>query len=177
MSGFLKGYTVADPTGNGVVYANHAYPNKGDTVPKWVAKMKAAAEKNEIAVVTSGPVRGHFPDDHRLSCSLAPDAMMSADLVVFVGQYCMPSPGEYAFKAGVPAIRVHPVHEDLGRNWPLDHRVAWSFVTWLIYLFLIFFRWTAGWRGRKAAYLAIAGFATVIISWGVSSNMHAFMKR
>jgi thiamine pyrophosphate-dependent acetolactate synthase large subunit-like protein len=82
--------------------------------------LKVAAEKNDIAVVTSGPVRGHFPDDHRLSCALAPDAMMSADLVVFIGQYCMPSPGEYAFKAGVPAIRVHPVHEDLGRNWPLD---------------------------------------------------------
>jgi endoglucanase len=50
MSGFLKGYTVADPTGNGVVYANHAYPNKGDTVPKWVAKMKAAAEKMPVLV-------------------------------------------------------------------------------------------------------------------------------
>ena len=53
-----------------------------------------AAEKNDIAVVTSGPMRGHFPDDHRLSASLSPDALMSADLVVFVGQYCMPSPGE-----------------------------------------------------------------------------------
>src|SRR4029077_9377370 len=32
-----------------------------------------AAEKNELAVVTSGPVRGHFPDEHRLSASLTPD--------------------------------------------------------------------------------------------------------
>ncbi len=31
--------------------------------------LQAAAEKNEIAVVTSGPMRGHFPDDHRLSAS------------------------------------------------------------------------------------------------------------
>ena len=37
-----------------------------------------AAEKNELAVVTSGPTRGHFPDDHRLSGALTPDAMMSA---------------------------------------------------------------------------------------------------
>jgi thiamine pyrophosphate-dependent acetolactate synthase large subunit-like protein len=82
--------------------------------------LKAAAEKNEVAVVTSGPMRGHFPDDHRLSASCSPDALMSADLVVFIGQYCMPSPGEYRFSADVKTIRVHPEQEDLGRNWPLD---------------------------------------------------------
>src|SRR3984957_4881599 len=79
-----------------------------------------AAEKHEFAVVSSGPMRGHFPDEHRLSANLAPDALMSADLVVFVGQYCMPSPGEYRFSPEIKAIRVHPVQEDLGRNWPLD---------------------------------------------------------
>ncbi len=85
----------------------------------WDALLEAA-EKNDLAVVATGPTRGHFPDDHRLSASLTPDALMSADLVVFVGQYCMPSPGEYRFNPDVKAIRVHPVPEDLGRNWPLD---------------------------------------------------------
>ncbi len=85
----------------------------------WAA-LKQAAELNDIAVVTSGPTRGSFPDDHRLSASLSPDALMSADLVLFVGQYCMPSPGEYRFNPEIKAIRVHPVQEDLGRNWPLD---------------------------------------------------------
>jgi thiamine pyrophosphate-dependent acetolactate synthase large subunit-like protein len=79
-----------------------------------------AAEKHEFAVVSSGPMRGHFPDDHRLSANLSPDALMSADLVVFVGQYSMPSPGEYRFNPDVKTIRAHPVQEDLGRNWPLD---------------------------------------------------------
>lgn len=82
--------------------------------------LKEIVEKHDIAVVTSGPTRGHFPDDHRLSASLSPEALMSADLVVFVGQYCMPSPGEYRFNPDVKAIRAHPVQEDLGRNWPLD---------------------------------------------------------
>ena len=85
----------------------------------WDALLEAA-EKNDLAVVTSGPTRGHFPDDHRLSASLTPDALMSADLVIFVGQYCMPSPGEFRFNPDVKTIRVHPVPEDLGRNWPLD---------------------------------------------------------
>ena len=51
---------------------------------------------------------------------MTPDALMSVDLVVFVGQYCMPSPGEFRFHPDVKTIRVHPVQEDLGRNWPLD---------------------------------------------------------
>lgn len=82
--------------------------------------LKLAAEKNEFAVVTSGPMRGHFPDDHRLSASLSPDALMSADLVIFVGQYSMPSKREYRINADAQAIRVHPLGDDLGRNWPLD---------------------------------------------------------
>src|SRR5580704_14028341 len=85
----------------------------------WEALLKAA-DKNDIAVVTSGPTRGHFPDDHRLSAALSQDAMMSADLVIFVGQYCMPGLGEYGFNPDVKTIRVHPAQEDLGRNWPLD---------------------------------------------------------
>jgi len=85
----------------------------------WDALMRAA-EKHDLVVSASGPMKGHFPDDHRLSASLSPDALLSADLVVFVGQYCMPSPGEYRFNPDIKAIRVHPVPEDLGRNWPLD---------------------------------------------------------
>ncbi|MCP3984759.1 MAG: thiamine pyrophosphate-binding protein [bacterium] len=82
--------------------------------------LKRTAEKSDIAVATSGPSRGTFPDDHRLCTMTAPGCLMSADLVVFVGQYCMPSPGEYLFNPDIKAIRVHPVQEDLGRNWPLD---------------------------------------------------------
>jgi thiamine pyrophosphate-dependent acetolactate synthase large subunit-like protein len=85
----------------------------------WEA-LRKLAERADIAVVTSGPTRGYFPDDHKLSVAAAPDALLSADLVIFVGQYCMPSPGEYRLTPGIKTIRVHPVQEDLGRNWPLD---------------------------------------------------------
>jgi thiamine pyrophosphate-dependent acetolactate synthase large subunit-like protein len=91
-----------------------AFQRKG-----WDA-LKRAAEKNELIVVETGPSRGHFGDDHRLSANTAENALMSADLVIFVGQYCMPSPGEFRFNPDVKAIRVHPEQEDLGRNWPLD---------------------------------------------------------
>jgi thiamine pyrophosphate-dependent acetolactate synthase large subunit-like protein len=80
----------------------------------------AAAEKHDLVVTESGPVKGHFGDAHPLSASTAWNALMSADLVVFVGQYCMPNPGEYRFNPDITTIRVHPVQEDLGRVWPLD---------------------------------------------------------
>lgn len=63
-----------------------------------------------------------------------------------------------------------------GSRWPLDPKVAWSFVSWLIYLALLFTRWSAGWRGRKAAYFAIAGFAVILVTWGTNSGMHSFVS-
>jgi cytochrome c-type biogenesis protein CcsB len=61
-----------------------------------------------------------------------------------------------------------------GTRWPLDPKVALSFVTWVIYLALIFTRWTAGWRGRKAAYFAIAGFVATMVTWSANSGLHSF---
>ena len=82
--------------------------------------LAAVVDKGDIAVATSGPTRGAVSDDHRLCVMAAPDALLSADLVIFIGQYCMPSPGEYRFNPDIKTIRVHPEQDDLGRNWPLD---------------------------------------------------------
>jgi acetolactate synthase-1/2/3 large subunit len=92
----------------------------GIFVRKAYDALMQAVEKHEMAVVGSGPVRGHFPDDHRLSGSMSNEALMNADLVVFVGQYSMPPAEEWTFTPGVKTIRVHPEQGDLGRNWPLD---------------------------------------------------------
>jgi thiamine pyrophosphate-dependent acetolactate synthase large subunit-like protein len=85
----------------------------------WEA-LRALAEKCQIAVVESAPMRGQFPDDHPLSASTAPDALPSADLVILVGQYCMPSVGEFAFGPDARYIRIDPDPEDIGRNLPID---------------------------------------------------------
>ncbi len=61
-----------------------------------------------------------------------------------------------------------------GSGWPLDPKIAMSFLTWLIYLALIFTRRTAGWRGRRAAYFAIAGFMAALATWGANSGFHSF---
>ena len=82
--------------------------------------LKAVAEKADIAVVESGPSRGHFADDHPLSANTAPGALLSADLVVLVGQYCMPNIGEYSFDPDIPYIRIDPDAADIGRNLPIE---------------------------------------------------------
>lgn len=78
------------------------------------------AEKNDIAVVESAPQRGHFSDGHPLSASTGLDAIRSADLVILVGQYCMPSVGEFAFGPDAKWIRIDPDATDIGRNVPID---------------------------------------------------------
>ncbi len=82
--------------------------------------LKIVAEKGNIAVVESGPSRGHFGDEHPLSANTAPDALLSADLVVLVGQYCMPNIGEYSFDPDATFIRIDPDAADIGRNLPID---------------------------------------------------------
>ena len=51
----------------------------------------------------------------------------------------------------------------------LHGRETWSIVSWLIYAGLLYARLSAGWRGRKAAILAIIGFCLVLFTFiGVS---------
>jgi ABC-type uncharacterized transport system permease subunit len=54
---------------------------------------------------------------------------------------------------------------DRGTGWITDPRIVISFVTWAIYLALVFFRSSAGWRGRKAAILAIAALFCSVATW------------
>jgi cytochrome c-type biogenesis protein CcsB len=50
------------------------------------------------------------------------------------------------------------------RLWSSDPKLWFSLVTWLIYVVLLQGRMTAGWRGRRAATLTIAGFAVIVVS-------------
>jgi hypothetical protein len=63
MSGFLGGKGLADPTGNGVVYANHAYPVKRDAADRWAAKMAAAAKEVPVIVGEFGAEPGGASSD------------------------------------------------------------------------------------------------------------------
>ena len=54
-----------------------------------------------------------------------------------------------------------------GRYWGWDPKETWSFITWVIYAGYLHARATAGWRGRRAALVALTGFAALFIDYYV----------
>lgn len=52
-----------------------------------------------------------------------------------------------------------------GRYWGWDPKETWAFITFLVYTAYLHARATAGWRGRKAAYVALAGYATFLFNY------------
>jgi len=62
--------------------------------------------------------------------------------------------------------------------WELDPKIVASLLTWFIYLVLFSTRISGGWRGRRAAYGAIFGFAAMMVTFlGVSllSGQHGYV--
>ncbi len=52
-----------------------------------------------------------------------------------------------------------------GRYWGWDPKEVWSFITWVAYACYLHARATAGWKGRKAAYLALLAFACFLFNY------------
>jgi cytochrome c-type biogenesis protein CcsB len=52
-----------------------------------------------------------------------------------------------------------------GRYWGWDPKETWAFITWMVYTTYLHARATAGWKGRKAAYLAGLGYATFLFNY------------
>jgi len=51
-----------------------------------------------------------------------------------------------------------------GRYWGWDPKETWSFITWVVYAGFLHARATAGWRGRRAAYIQLAGFCCLMFN-------------
>jgi cytochrome c-type biogenesis protein CcsB len=68
----------------------------------------------------------------------------------------------------------------LGRFWSWDPKEVLTLIAWLIYAVLLHERLAVGWRGRRAAWLAILGFLVLLITF-VGANLwmpsyHSFSK-
>jgi cytochrome c-type biogenesis protein CcsB len=65
-----------------------------------------------------------------------------------------------------------------GTYWSWDPKETWSLITWFVYAALLHGRLTTGWRGKKAAILAIAGFFVLLFTFlGVNlllSGLHSY---
>ncbi|MFE7804352.1 c-type cytochrome biogenesis protein CcsB [Streptomyces sp. NPDC057430] len=65
-----------------------------------------------------------------------------------------------------------------GRYWGWDAKEVWSFITWVGYAAYLHARATAGWKGRKAAYIALIAFGCFLFNYyGVNifvSSKHSY---
>jgi cytochrome c-type biogenesis protein CcsB len=65
-----------------------------------------------------------------------------------------------------------------GRYWGWDPKETWAFITWVAYAGYLHARATAGWKGRKAAYLGLVAFACFIFNYyGVNiffNGLHSY---
>ena len=52
-------------------------------------------------------------------------------------------------------------HQAWSSYWNWDPKEVWAFITWVVYAAYLHARSTAGWKGRRAAYLALLGTATL----------------
>jgi cytochrome c-type biogenesis protein CcsB len=65
-----------------------------------------------------------------------------------------------------------------GRYWGWDPKEVWTFVIWVVYAGYLHARATRGWRGRKAATLALIGYGCVLFNFLVVNiffvGMHSY---
>jgi len=52
-----------------------------------------------------------------------------------------------------------------GRYWGWDPKETWSFIVWVIYAAYLHARATHGWKGRAAAWIALAAFVCVMFNY------------
>lgn len=52
-----------------------------------------------------------------------------------------------------------------GKFWSWTPKEIWSGITWLVYAILLHQRLTVGWRGRRAAIMAIIGFIILLFTF------------
>ena len=65
-----------------------------------------------------------------------------------------------------------------GTYWSWDPKETWSLITWLIYAVFLHCRFMRGWKGKRAAWISVIGFASVIFTYfGVNyllSGLHSY---
>jgi ABC-type uncharacterized transport system permease subunit len=62
---------------------------------------------------------------------------------------------------------------EFGTRWITDPKIILSLLTWVAYLFLMYLRNTAGWRGRKAALVTLSVIAFSALTWAAHVGLQS----
>jgi cytochrome c-type biogenesis protein CcsB len=70
--------------------------------------------------------------------------------------------------------------EAWGRYWGWDPKETWSFITWVVFAGYLHARATNGWKGRRAAVIALVGFASLLVTYYAVNlwivGLHSYAK-
>ena len=64
-----------------------------------------------------------------------------------------------------------------GTRWISDPRIAVSMFTWAIYLLMVFLRFSIGWRGRRAAWMALTVLGCATLTWAAHVGLRPLLLR
>jgi cytochrome c-type biogenesis protein CcsB len=67
-----------------------------------------------------------------------------------------------------------------GRYWGWDPKETWAFITWVIFAGYLHARATSGWKGRRAAVIALVGFVSLFVTYYAVNlwiaGLHSYAK-
>jgi ABC-type transport system involved in cytochrome c biogenesis permease subunit len=64
-----------------------------------------------------------------------------------------------------------------GTGWIGNPKIAFFLFTWAFYLAMIFLRVSAGWRGRRIAWLAVSVLGCSLITWATHASLRSLWQR
>ncbi len=128
-----------------------------------------------VSGALAGPRARVRATNSRLAASIAarvPDSQTLDQLAYRVNAFVFPL---WTFAVVAGAIWAE---DAWGRYWGWDPKETWAFITWVVYAGYLHARATAGWRGRRAAVIAIIGFACFLFNFfGINllaSGLHSY---
>jgi cytochrome c-type biogenesis protein CcsB len=127
------------------------------------ALVGAAGERPEDYVSSDGEEPPAPPGERsRLPAAAALDRMAYRTIV-------------FAFPVWTMAVIAGAIwaEQAWGRYWGWDPKEVWSFVTWVVFAAYLHARATVGWRGRRAAALALVGFTALVFNLVVVNTVIA----
>jgi cytochrome c-type biogenesis protein CcsB len=128
------------------------------------ALVGAAGERPEDYAPADGPEEPPPPPaaQSRLPAAAALDRMAYRTIV-------------FAFPVWTMAVIAGAIwaEQAWGRYWGWDPKEVWSFVTWVAFAAYLHARATVGWRGRRAAALALVGFTALVFNLVVVNTVIA----
>jgi cytochrome c-type biogenesis protein CcsB len=121
-----------------------------------VASLFLVRERYESRTASGEPVR--FPLTLGATLPSAPSLDRAAYAVI-----------AFAFPLWTFAIIAGAIWAEAawGRYWGWDPKETWSFITWVLYAGYLHARATAGWKGRRAAWVAVAAAVALMINYYV----------